>query len=348
MSSQHNPIIGITLGDINGIGPEVILKTLADSRIHNHVTPVVYGSSKTLAYYRKNIKGEEFSFYEIDKASDVQRKKINLINCWEQTVEITPGKITKEGGACAWKALKSGAADLRDGFIDALVTGPINKSNIQSDEFNFPGHTEYFTQISGAPNHLMFMVSETMRVGVVTGHVPLSKVPDLITRESLETSLKIMRDSLKTDFGIAKPRIAVLGLNPHAGEAGLLGHEDKDVILPVVTDFRNRGDLVFGPFSADGFFGSGDFARYDGILAMYHDQGLIPFKSLSFGNGVNYTAGLPIIRTSPDHGTGFDIAGKNKASATSLRNALFLSIDIAKNRKEQVAQSSVASQEQAS
>ena len=334
MSSKHNPIVGITLGDINGVGPEVIIKTLNDSRLLNFTSLVVYGSAKIISYYRKNLGLEDFNFRQVNKEYEYEKKMINVVNCWDREVEINTGKVTAEGGKCAWLALKKGTADLVAGHIDAMVTGPINKSNIQSEEFNFPGHTEYLAHTSGVEKHLMLMVSETMRVGVVTGHVPLKDVPALITKERLHEAILLLQESLKSDFGILKPRIAVLGLNPHAGEEGLLGDEEKEYIEPVVNDYRKRGDLVFGPFSADGFFGSGDYKKYDGILAMYHDQGLIPFKGLSFGNGVNYTAGLPIIRTSPDHGTGYDIAGKNVASETSFRNALFLALEIAKRRRE--------------
>ena len=336
MSPKHNPIIGITLGDINGVGPEVIIKALNDTRMFNFATLVVYGSAKTISYYRKHLKMEDFNFHQVRGENQFEKKKVNVINCWDQAVEINTGKVTKEGGNCARLALKQGTSDLIDGYIDAIVTGPINKSNIQSEEFKFPGHTEYFTNACEAKDHLMFMISENMRVGVATGHVPLRDVPNLITKERIETSLSVMKTSLIKDFGIDKPRIAVLGLNPHAGEEGLLGNEDQEVLNPVITELKNNGDLVFGPFSADGFFGSGDYKKYDGILAMYHDQGLIPFKSLSFGNGVNYTAGLPIIRTSPDHGTGYDIAGKNIASESSLRNAIYLASEIAKNRRETV------------
>jgi 4-hydroxythreonine-4-phosphate dehydrogenase len=334
MSNKHNPIIGITLGDINGVGPEVIIKALNDNRLLNLASLVIYGSAKTISYYKKILGLEDFNFRQVNNDHEYEKKTINVVNCWDHEVEINIGKATTEGGKCAWLALKRGATDLIDGNIDAMVTGPINKSNIQSEEFNFPGHTEYLAHASGAKNHLMLMVSEALRVGVATGHIPLSDVPALITKERINEAVVLMIESLKKDFGIQKPRIAVLGLNPHAGEDGLLGREEKEVIDPVINDFRNLGDLVFGPFSADGFFGSGDFRKYDGILAMYHDQGLIPFKSLSFGNGINYSAGLPIIRTSPDHGTGYGIAGRNIASETSLRNAIFLAVEIIKHRRE--------------
>ena len=336
MSSKHKPIVGITLGDINGIGPEVIIKTLNDSRLLNMATLVVYGSSKTISFYKKNLGLDDFKFRNVSTEFDYDKKSINVVNCWDHEVEINMGKVTSEGGKCAWLSLKRGTKDLVDGHIDAMVTGPINKSNIQSDEFNFPGHTEFLTHASGTEKHLMLMVSDTLRIGVATGHYALKDVPELITKERIHDSITLMKESLNVDFGVSKPKIAVLGLNPHAGEEGLLGSEEKEIIEPVVTDFRKRGDLVFGPFSADGFFGSGDFTKYDGILAMYHDQGLIPFKSLSFGSGVNYSAGLPILRTSPDHGTGYDIAGKNMASPASFRSAIFLACEIAKYRRESV------------
>ena len=334
MSKKHKPIIGITLGDINGVGPEVVLKALADNRLLNFIVPVIYGSTKIISFYKKNIELEEFHYTQVKDSNQFLSKKINVLNCWQDDIEITPGKSTKEGGDCARKALEKASQDLKDGYIDALVTAPINKENMQSDAFKFPGHTEYFTKILEAEESLMFMVSERLRVGVVTGHMPLKDVVARVDQKLVKTKLKIMETSLKKDFGITKPRIAVLGLNPHAGENGLLGVEEEEIITPIVTDFKKRGSLVFGPFSADGFFGSGEFEKFDGVLAMYHDQGLIPFKSLSFGSGVNYTAGLPAVRTSPDHGTGYGIAGMNKASEDSLRSAILAAMDVCNMRKE--------------
>lgn len=336
MASKHKPIIGITLGDINGIGPEVVIKALSDSRILNFFTPVVYGSSRVLAYYKKMLGIDEFNYAQVKEVHNFSHKKTNVVNCWDETLEITPGAENSVGGVAAWKALKTAAEDLKDGFIDAIVTAPINKANIQSDEFRFPGHTEYFASLFEIKEALMFMVSDQLRIGVVSGHVPLSEASSKVTKEALEKSLNAMEQSLKLDFGISKPKIAVLGLNPHAGEEGLLGDQEEKVIKPVVTDFRKRGKLIFGPFPSDGFFGSKEHKKYDAILAMYHDQGLIPFKSFSFGSGVNFTAGLPAVRTSPDHGTAYSIAGKNEASEDSMRAALMTALDIIKNRRETV------------
>ncbi|MCB0497783.1 MAG: 4-hydroxythreonine-4-phosphate dehydrogenase PdxA [Cyclobacteriaceae bacterium] len=334
MASKHTPIIGITLGDVNGIGPEVVIKALADSRILNFFTPVIYGSSRVLSYYKKLLDINDFNYAQVKEEHNFLPKKTNVVNCWEEAVEITPGVENKVGGETAWKALKMASEDLRDGYIDAIVTAPINKANIQSEEFKFPGHTEYFANLFEVSDALMFMVSEQLRVGVVSGHVPLSEATGKVTKKALEHYLTAMEQSLKLDFGIAKPRIAVLGLNPHAGEEGLLGDKEEKVIKPVVTDFKKHGKLFFGPFPSDGFFGSKEYKKYDAVLAMYHDQGLIPFKSLSFGNGVNFTAGLPVVRTSPDHGTAYSIAGKNEASEDSMRTAIMTALDIVKNRRE--------------
>ena len=333
MATKHKPIIGITLGDVNGVGPEVVIKSLSDSRILQFFTPVIYGSTRVLSYYKKII-DIDFSYSQVKEGHNFIEKKNNVVNCWDETLELTPGEENKIGGVAAWDALKVASQDLKDGFIDAIVTAPINKANIQSDEFKFPGHTEFFANLFETDEYLMFMVSEQLRIGVVSGHVPLSEVSSSITKESITKSLNAMEKSLKFDFGIAKPKIAVLGLNPHAGEDGLLGEQEEKIIKPTVLEFREKGKLFFGPFASDGFFGSKEYKKYDAVLAMYHDQGLIPFKSISFGSGVNFTAGLPVVRTSPDHGTAFAIAGKNEASAESMNAALMATIDIIKNRRE--------------
>jgi len=333
MATKHKPIIGITLGDVNGIGPEVVIRSLSDARILNFFTPVIYGSSRVLAYYKKLME-IDFNYSQVKEEHDFISKKNNVVNCWSETLELTPGEENKVGGVAAWKALKVASQDLKDGFIDAIITAPINKANIQSDEFNFPGHTEFFADLFETDNHLMFMVSEQLRVGVVSGHVPISEVANKITKESVKKALIAMEKSLKFDFGISKPKIAVLGLNPHAGEDGLLGEQEEAIIKPTVLNFREEGKLFFGPFPSDGFFGSKEYKKFDAVLAMYHDQGLIPFKSISFGSGVNFTAGLPVVRTSPDHGTAFSIAGKNEASADSMHAALMTTLDIIKNRRE--------------
>ncbi len=335
MTLKHKPIIGITLGDINGIGPEVVIRALSDSRILNFFTPVIYGSTRVLAYYKKMM-DIEFNYSQVKESHEFVTKKNNVVNCWPETLDITPGEENSIGGEASWKALKQASQDLKDGFIDAIVTAPINKANIQSDEFRFPGHTEFFADLFETNEQLMFMVSDQLRIGVLSGHVPLSEVSDKVTKEALNQSLIAMEKSLKQDFGIAKPKIAVLGLNPHAGEDGLLGDQEEQIIKPTVMDLRKNGKLVFGPFPSDGFFGSKEYKKYDAILAMYHDQGLIPFKSISFGSGVNFTAGLPVVRTSPDHGTAYAIAGKNEASSDSMYAALMAALDIIKSRRELV------------
>ncbi|WP_224996389.1 4-hydroxythreonine-4-phosphate dehydrogenase PdxA [Cesiribacter sp. SM1] len=333
--SLHKPVIGISLGDINGIGPEVVMKALSDARMLDMITPVIYGSTKVLGYYRKTLKINNFQYQHMDKGP--QEAHINVVNCWEEVIEITMGQATPDGGRAALMALQHAVRDLKAGVIEGIVTAPINKNNIQTEEFQFPGHTEYFTKEFETKDSLMLLCSGNLRVGVVTGHVPLAKVPQLITKERVQLKLNILERTLRQDFGISKPRIAVLGLNPHAGEEGLLGTEEEQVITPVIQDQKNKGRLVFGPFPADGFFGNGSHNKFDGILAMYHDQGLIPFKTLAFELGVNYTAGLPIVRTSPDHGTAYDIAGQNIASEASFREAIYLACDIARRRKEKDA-----------
>jgi 4-hydroxythreonine-4-phosphate dehydrogenase len=332
--TQQKPRIGITLGDMNGIGPEVILKALADNRITAMATPVIYGSSKVVSFYKKLLNIEEFNYSQVKTRGQFAFKSINVVNVWEDALEVAPGKPSKESGRASFLALRQACEELRDGVIDALVTAPIDKNAIHHDEFPFKGHTGYLTQFFGAADSLMFMVSDSLRVGVVTDHVTLAEVTALITKERLESKLKLMDQSLRKDFGINKPRIAVLGLNPHAGDGGLIGKEDDQIIKPVVQDQRNKGRLVFGPFPADGFFGTSQYTKYDGILAMYHDQGLVPFKSIAFENGVNFTAGLPVVRTSPDHGTAFSIAGKNQANESSLREAIYRACDILKHRGE--------------
>ncbi|MBW3545035.1 MAG: 4-hydroxythreonine-4-phosphate dehydrogenase PdxA [Bacteroidetes bacterium] len=333
-TSLHKPVIGISLGDINGIGPEVVMKALADARLLDMLTPVIYGSTKVLGYYRKALRINNFTYQHMEKGP--QHNCINVVNCWEELIEITSGEPTPDGGRAALLALQFAVKDLKAGVIEGIVTAPINKHNIQTEEFKFPGHTEYFTKEFDARESLMLLCSGNLRVGVVTGHVPLAEVPALITKERIQQKLNILERSLRQDFGISKPKIAVLGLNPHAGEDGLLGKEEQDIIIPLIEEYKNKGRLVFGPFPADGFFGNGAYQKFDGVLAMYHDQGLIPFKTLAFEMGVNYTAGLSIVRTSPDHGTAYDIAGQNLASETSLREALYLACDIARRRKEKI------------
>ncbi len=330
------PIIGITLGDYNGIGPEVILKALKLNALNKFCIPVIYGSTKILNYYKNLSDLKDWNLFGAQNLENINHKATNVINCLgETTYEIEPGKVSLEAGKAAFESLERACEDLKNGNIDAIVTAPINKNNIQNDTFKFPGHTEYLAEKFGAKDNLMFLVSDTLRVGVVTGHVPLENVKQFITKKAISSKLDLMLASLKKDFGIQKPRIAVLGLNPHAGEEGLLGKEEKETIEPLITEYRNKKELVFGPFPADGFFGNASYKKYDAVLAMYHDQGLIPFKSIAFEEGVNFTAGMTVVRTSPDHGTAYDIAGKNIADENSLRQAIFTAIEVVKNRQNQ-------------
>ncbi len=334
MTHTHKPRIGITLGDLNGVGPEVVIKALADHRMLDVITPVIYGSAKVISFYRKQLNIEDFNYTQVRNNGQFAPRNINVVNCWDDNLEISPGKASTESGKAAFIALKQASEELKEGTIDALVTAPIDKQTIHSDEFPFAGHTEFLTQFFGAAESLMFMVSDTLRVGLVTGHIPVKEIAASITQENIESKLKIMEQSLRKDFGISKPRIAVLGLNPHAGDGGLIGDEEDLFIKPVIEGYKNRGKLVYGPFSADGFFASGSHIKYDAILAMYHDQGLIPFKAIAFNEGMNFTAGLKVVRTSPDHGTGYNIAGKNLANESSLRNAIYGAADIFKLRNE--------------
>lgn len=329
---HERPRIGITIGDINGVGPEVVMKALGDARILGILTPVIYGNGRVLSHYKKLLGLQEFSYNQVKDGGAFAAKNVNVINCWEEQIEIAPGRPTPETGKAALKAIRRACDDLKAGHISALVTGPIDKKTVSGDDFPFAGHTEFITSFFGASDSLMLMVSETLRVGLATVHVPVSEVAALITRERLQAKLSLLEQSLIRDFGVTKPRIAVLGLNPHAGDGGLMGREEEEIIRPLVIDLKNKGRLVQGPFPADGFFGSGAARKFDGVLAMYHDQGLIPFKVISFDSGVNFTAGLPIVRTSPDHGTAFNIAGKNQADETSLRQAVFMACDILARR----------------
>ncbi len=330
--------IGISIGDVNGIGLEIILKTLSDSRIYDYCTPIVYGHTKVASFYRRLAGVDDFNFFVIGHPSDVSGKKDqrkpNMINCWEEDVKIEPGIANAGVGKYSFISLERATNDLVSGEIDALVTAPINKDTIQSDQFNFPGHTEYLQERGGAGESLMFLVSDTLRVGVVTGHIPVAKIAESITAEKILAKLKLMDNSLRDDFWIRKPKIAVLGLNPHASDNGLIGDEEQTVITPAIEEARNSNILAFGPYAADGFFANGTYLQFDAVLAMYHDQGLIPFKQIAFESGVNFTAGLNFVRTSPDHGTAYDIAGKNLASEVSFREAIFTAIHIVKHRRE--------------
>jgi len=330
---QQRPVIGISIGDLNGIGAELAIKTFSDNRLLEICTPILFGSNKLINFYRKSIPDATFNYQHIKDLSRPFHKQVNLYNCWEEEVSINPGQLTDTGGLYAVKSLISATEALKDKKIDALVTAPIHKKNIQSADFNYTGHTPYLKQAFAVRDVLMLMSSENFRVGLVTEHVPVSEIAKNITRETIISKLNIMKDSLIRDFGIDKPRIAVLGLNPHAGDDGLIGREEEDIIKPAIKDAKHNM-LVYGPYSADAFFARNQQQKFDGVLAMYHDQGLIPFKSLAFGEGINYTAGLPVIRTSPDHGTAFDIAGKNKADTGSFLAAVYGCLDIYQKRKE--------------
>jgi 4-hydroxythreonine-4-phosphate dehydrogenase len=325
--------IGITHGDVNGIGYEIIMKTLSDARIFELFTPVVYGSSKVASYHRKALDISDFNFNIVKSAEFAQQGKANMVNIYQQEIKIDLGQCTDIAGEVAFLALEAATDDLKRGHIDALVTAPINKQNIQSEAFHFPGHTEYLAQKFGVGESLMLMVSHNMRIGVITGHVPLAAVSGLISKALVLKKIRLLNQSLTRDFGIRKPRIAIFGLNPHASDKGVIGHEEEQVVIPAIQQAFEEGILAFGPYPADGFFGSSAFRDFDGILAMYHDQGLIPFKALSFKSGVNYTAGLPYVRTSPAHGTAYDLAGKNQASPDAFREALYLAVDVVRNRR---------------
>ncbi len=326
---KHNRIlVGITHGDINSISYEVIIKALLDNRLFDMCIPIVYGSPKVAAYHRKALNIDNFSFNAIKSPDEANPKKANIINCIDEDARVELGKITEYAGKSSVEALEIATQDLANNKIDIMVTGPVNKHNIQSDKFNFAGHTEFLESRFNSEGALMFMINDYFRVGVVTGHIPLAKITEYITKDSILRKLRTMNSSLIQDFGIRKPRIAVLGLNPHAGDNGLIGDEEQREIIPAITAIREEDILAFGPFPADGFFGSSNFNKFDGILAMYHDQGLIPFKAMSPGEGVNFTAGLPVIRTSPAHGTAYELAGKNEASPDSFRKAIYLACDI--------------------
>ncbi len=334
MEKTNKIIVGISIGDINGIGIEIILKTFEDKRMLEFCTPVIFGSNKVISFHKKALNLNN-SIHGIQSFDKIVHGKINLLNIWKEDVKVDIGKTTPDGGKYALKSLAEAIKALKNEDINVLLTAPINKENIQSKEFNFPGHTEFLeNELEG--ESLMILMCGDLRIGLITGHVPVSQISELITPELIKKKVEIMHKSLKRDFNINKPKIAVLGLNPHCGDKGVMGKEDDEIIRPTVAEIKETGKLVFGPYAADGFFGSKTYEQFDGVLAMYHDQGLAPFKALSFGNGVNFTAGLDKIRTSPDHGTGFDIAGKNKANVESFKEALFSSLKIYRNRKENI------------
>jgi len=328
----QKPVIGFSCGDINGIGLELIIKSLTDNRVTDLCVPVIFASNKCVNFYRKVLPEVNFSYQAIKEFSKLNPKQVNVYNCWDEEVHITPGQLNEVGGKYALMSLQSGVQALKAGHIKALITAPIHKKNIQSANFNYTGHTPYLKAMFEVDDVAMLMTAQNLRVALVTEHVPVSEIVQYITKENILGKLKILHPTLQKDFGIDKPKIAVLGLNPHAGDEGLIGTEEEKIIKPAVKEARQQNLLVFGPYSADAFFARGYHEKFDAVLAMYHDQGLIPFKSLAIGEGVNYTAGLPVIRTSPDHGTAFDIAGKGKADPSSFLEAIFVAVDIMRTR----------------
>ncbi len=332
MKKAENIILGISIGDLNGIGSEVILKTFEDSRMLELCTPVIFANVKIISFIKKTFELNA-TIHGIDKLDQIIVGKINVLNVWREPVELNYGQSDDTVGKYAIKSFVTATQALKEGNIDALVTAPISKYNIQSDEFKFPGHTDYLSKELGQ-EALMLMVSDNLRVGLLTDHIPVTDVAKHLTEKLITQKVETLNKSLIQDFCITKPKIAVLGLNPHAGDNGVIGKEDDEVLKPAIKKMFDKGMMVFGPYSADGFFGSGHYEKFDGILAAYHDQGLIPFKTLSFGHGVNYSAGLPKVRTSPDHGTAFEIAGKGLADNTSFKEAVYLAIDIYNSRNE--------------
>ena len=333
MEQERKIRVAITQGDTNGVGYEVILKAFADPLMLELCTPIIYGSPKVAAYHRKAL-NIETNFSIINNPEEARDDRINLLSCFDEEVKIEMGQPSQEAGQAALKALDRAMTDFRNERYDVLVTAPINKATIQSPGFKFPGHTEYIeTCLGEGKKALMILMSENLRVALVTTHLPIKDVAHAITKEAIVEKATIFHESLRRDFRISSPRIAVLALNPHAGDDGLLGSEEKDIIRPAVEELAEKGIQAYGPYPADGFFGAGTFDRFDGVLAMYHDQGLAPFKTIAIENGVNYTAGLPIVRTSPDHGTAYDIAGQGKADESSMRQAIYTAIDIFRNRK---------------
>lgn len=333
MKKNNKIVVGITHGDINGIGYEVIMKAFADARMFELCTPIIYGSPKVAAYHKKVLEFNDFTFNQIRTPQEADQRKVNVVNCNDDNIRVELGKNTEHAGEAAYLALEQAVKDLKLGLIDVLVTAPLNKENIQSEKFSFPGHTEFLAGEFESNNYLMLLITENLKVGVVAGHVPVNQIASEITEKNILSKLRVLNQSLKADFGKTNPRIAVLGLNPHAGDNGVIGNEEIEIIRPTIEKANKEGITALGPFPADGFFGSGNYTKFDAILAMYHDQGLAPFKALTFDSGVNFTAGLPIIRTSPGHGTAFEIAGQNIASEESLRQAVYFALDIYRNKQ---------------
>lgn len=332
MKKEEQIKVGISIGDLNGIGSEIILKTFEDSRMLEFCTPIIFASIKTMSFY-KNHFDSGINFHGINDLSQVIEGKVNVLNVWKENVDIAFGVEDMKAGEYAIKSLEKATGALKNDEIDVLVTAPINKLTVQSDQFKFPGHTNYLAKELGG-NSLMFMVTEKLKVGLLTDHVPVKDVPSHINLKLIEEKVQTVYESLVKDFRVNRPKIAVLGINPHAGDNGVIGEEDENIVKPALLKLREKGKLVYGPYSADSFFGSKNYLNFDAIIASYHDQGLIPFKTITFGEGVNYTAGLSKIRTSPDHGTAFEIAGKGTADETSFKSAVFTAIQIFKNRKE--------------
>jgi 4-hydroxythreonine-4-phosphate dehydrogenase len=331
---QQRPVIGFTCGDLNGIGIELLIKTLSDNRILEQCAPVIFASNKSINFYRKSLPDINFTYQSLRDFSRINYKQLSVFNCWEEEVAINAGQLTETGGKYARLSLQQAVNALKEQKIHGLVTAPLHKKNIQSGDFNFTGHTPYLQHAFGLRDVVMLMVASNLRVALVTEHVAVKDIAANISKEGIISKLNILNESLSRDFGIEKPRIAVLGLNPHAGDEGLVGNEEQTIIKPAIKEVKDKGMLAFGPFSADAFFARGQYQEFDAVLAMYHDQGLIPFKSLAIGEGVNFTAGMPIVRTSPDHGTAFDIAGKGIADPSSFLAAIFECIDIIKRRAQ--------------
>ena len=328
-------VVGITQGDGNGISYEVIIKALADERMLDLCTPVIYGSSKIFGFYKKHIHNiEQINTNVISSAKDVHQKRVNIVNCLPDNVFVEPGQSTPESAKAALTALERAVADIKEGYIDVLVTAPFNKRAMDKEGFGYTGHTEYLEKKFEVDEVAMIMVCDRLKVGVATGHIPLKEVPQQLTTEKILKKLRLMKSSLQRDFGIDAPKIAVLGLNPHCGDGGLMGTEEQEVILPAIKAAAAEDIMAYGPYSPDGFFGLGNYAKFDAVLAMYHDQGLTPFKALAFEEGVNYTAGLPVVRTSPDHGTAYEMAGRDMADPRSMMSAIYTAIDIFNRREE--------------
>jgi len=335
MESQRDlrkPILGITIGDINGVGPELIMKVFSDSRLLRICTPVIYSNGRIFGFYRKFLQHQGFNYHQISSIDQVQDNKVNVLNCWKEEMEINPGQVTSNGGKYALISLKAAVEDWKKDKIDALITSPINKKNVADEDFNFSGHTRYLTKEAGEKDSVMLMTCKDLKIGVVTEHISLKDISEVLTQELIIQKVELLNKALKKDFGISKPKIALLGLNPHAGDGGLMGTEEIDVIKPAVEALNSKNIMAIGPYPADGFFGSLEYKNFDAVMAMYHDQGLIPFKTIAFEKGVNFTAGMEKIRTSPDHGTAYNIVGKRKVSLESFRESIYLAVDVFRTR----------------